>query len=105
MAHTTVQEVLKAVTDASFPAGKEELMKAAQEAHAPPQVMDALREMPPEQYENKNEVARSVRVDPDSDAPHSDAQRAKQAAQHGKTGMAEQLRDASKPPVQEELDE
>ena len=104
MAHTDVNQILRAITDATFPAGKEELLRAAQAKEAPPEVLTALREMPPEQYQNKQEVAQSVRTDPDSDFPHSAAQRAKQAGQH-KPGVAEQLRDAPKPPVDEELDQ
>lgn len=104
MAQTDVQHILHAITDVSFPADKEELLRVAEESDASPEVLKALREMPPEQYENKNEVARSVHTDADSDQPHSAAQRAKQASQHGKTGMTQQLRDADKPPVQQELD-
>jgi hypothetical protein len=96
--------VLRAITDASFPAGKEELLRVAQAGNAPPEVIQALQEIPAEQYENKHEVAQSVRTEADSDLQHSAAQHAKQAAQGGKPGLSEKLRDAPKPPVEEELD-
>jgi hypothetical protein len=104
MAHTNVQEVLRAVKDATFPAGKDELLRAARRSGASDEVVAALRGVPPEQYANKEDVARSVRVDPDSDLGHSPAQRAEQARQGGKPGQAQQLRDVGKPPVEDELD-
>lgn len=105
MSDTSTEEVLRAITDASFPAGKDDLLRVAQEGNAAPQVMDALRQIPPEQYENKEEVARSVSTPPDSDRPHSASQRAEQARKGGKPGMTQYLRDAEKPPVERELDE
>ncbi|UNZ16397.1 DUF2795 domain-containing protein [Streptomyces sp. 891-h] len=104
MAHTTVEEVLAALKDVDFPAGKDELLQAAEESSAPPEVHVALRGIPPEQYANREEVARSVRVDPDSDLGHSRAQHAEQARQGGKPGQSQYLREAPKPPVEDELD-
>ncbi|MEU3342369.1 hypothetical protein [Streptomyces sp. NPDC006668] len=49
-------------------------------------------------------MARSVRVDPASDLGLSPAQRAEQARKGGRPGQSQHLRDAPKPPVQEELD-
>jgi hypothetical protein len=104
MAHTNVQEVLRAVKDATFPADKDELLRAARQSGASEEVVAALRGVPPEEYENRDDVARSVRVDPDSDLGHSPAQLAEQARRGGKPGQAQRLRDVGKPPVDEELD-
>ncbi|MFC8779318.1 hypothetical protein [Streptomyces nigra] len=49
-------------------------------------------------------MARSVRVDPASDLDLSPAQCAEQARKGGRPGQSQHLRDAPKPPIQEELD-
>ena len=67
MAHTTVREVLDALAQVDFPAGKDDLLSAAEAAGASGEVLKALRGIPPEEYANRDEVARSVRVDPASD--------------------------------------
>jgi hypothetical protein len=102
--HTNVSEVLGALKDVDFPAGKEDLMNAARAAGASEDVVAALRGIPAEQYANREEVARSVRVDPASDIGYSPAQRAEQARKGGKPGQSQHLRDVPKPPVEEELD-
>jgi hypothetical protein len=104
MAHTDVPEVLHALKEAQFPAGKDELVDAARRANASPEVIKALRGIPPEQYTNREDVAHSVRLDADSDLGHSPAQSAEQARKGGKPGLSQHLRDAPKTPVQEELD-
>ncbi|WP_326691886.1 MULTISPECIES: DUF2795 domain-containing protein [unclassified Streptomyces] len=101
-AHTTVKEVLAALDDVDFPADKDELLRAA--SGASHEVCAALRGIPPEEYANREEVARSVRVDPDSDLDLSPAQRAEQARQGGRPGQSQHLREAPKPPVEDELD-
>jgi Protein of unknown function (DUF2795) len=63
-AHTTVKEVLAALGEVDFPAGKDDLLAAARAAGASEEVQKALRGIPPEEYANRDEVARSVRVDP-----------------------------------------
>ncbi|UNT00166.1 DUF2795 domain-containing protein [Streptomyces tubbatahanensis] len=103
-AHTTVDEVLAALGDVDFPADKDELMRAAADSGASGEVRVALRGIPPEEYANRDEVARSVRVDPDSDLDLSPAQRAEQARQGGRHGQSQHLREAPKPPVEDELD-
>ncbi|WP_055490900.1 DUF2795 domain-containing protein [Streptomyces sp. TP-A0356] len=104
MAHTTVPEVLDAIKDVDLPADKEQLVEAARRAGASDEVIKALRGIPPEQYNSREEVARSVRVDPDSDLGHSPAQRAEQAREGGKPGLSQHLRDTPKPPIEEELE-
>ncbi|MCV2460950.1 DUF2795 domain-containing protein [Streptomyces sp. ICN988] len=105
MSHgTSARDVVSALKDVHFPAGKEELVQAAVRSGASPEVVKALRAIPPEQYANREEVARSVRVDPDSDLGLSPAQRAEQAREGGRQGQSQHLRDVPKPPVEEELD-
>jgi hypothetical protein len=104
MAHTNVPEVLKAIKDVDFPADKEKLMSAARGAGASEEVVKALRGIPPERYDSRDDVARSVRTDPDSDLGHNASQKAEQARKGGKPGLSEHLRDAPKTPIQEELD-
>ncbi|GAA3656857.1 DUF2795 domain-containing protein [Streptomyces sp. S1A] len=104
MAHTDVQEILGALKDVDFPADKDELLRAAKVGGASGEALKALRGIPPDRYDNRDQVARSVRVDPDSDLGHSAAQRAEQARKGGKPGLSQHLRDAPKPPVEDELD-
>jgi hypothetical protein len=104
MASTDMNEILRAVRDVDFPAGKDELIQEAKRAGASEPAVKALRGIPPERYANRSEVASSVRLPADSDLGHSPAQRAEQARKGGRPGQAEQLRDAPKPPVDEELD-
>ncbi|MEV6182419.1 DUF2795 domain-containing protein [Streptomyces sp. NPDC052016] len=105
MAHSTsARDVVDAIKDVDFPAGKEELIQAADRAGASQEVVKALRGIPPEQYANREEVARSVRVAPDSDLDLSPAQRAEQAREGGRPGQSQHLREVPRPPVEEELD-
>ena len=50
-------QLRQALRDVDFPAGKDELIRAAQASGA---VIRALRAIPPEEYANREEVARSV---------------------------------------------
>lgn len=107
MAHggTSAREVVDALKDVDFPATKEELVEAARRTGgASKEVVAALRAIPPDEYANKDEVARSVRVDPASDLGLSPAQRAEQAHKGGRPGQSQHLRGVPKPPIQEELD-
>lgn len=104
MAHTNAKDVLRALDDVDFPADKDTLVRAARVAGASSEVVAALRAIPPEEYDNREQVAHSVRVDPDSDLDLSPAQRAEQARLGGRPGLSQHLRDVPKPPVQEELE-
>lgn len=103
MLRTDVAQVLHAVRDVDFPAGKRELVEAAMAAGAPGDVVAALRGIPPEQYRNRTEIAHSVRLDPASDLGLSEAQRAEQAREGGKPHLSQYLREVPKPPVEDEL--
>ncbi|GHH05381.1 DUF2795 domain-containing protein [Streptomyces rubradiris] len=103
-AHTSVPEVLDALKDVTYPAGKEELISAARQAGATEEVVKALRGMPAEEYGGRAQVARSVRVDPDSDLGLDAGRRAAQARRGGKPGLSQHLREEPKTPIQEEFD-
>jgi len=102
MTHPGVPDVLDAIKDATFPAGKDELVDAAAEAGASDDVVAALMALPPESYGNRTDVAHSVRLDPASDLGLSAGQRAAQARAGGKHGLAQQLREVPKSPIEEE---
>lgn len=106
MAGVNPDEVAGALRDADFPAGKDELIQAAQQAGASEQVIAALRAIPPVDYRNRDEVIRSVPTDPAGDLDLSPAQRAgqKREAHRKPRRLAEYLREVPKPPVEEELD-
>ena len=102
-AHTTVHEVLQALEQVDFPAGKDDLLGAAQEAGASPEVLKALRGVPQDEYANRDEVARSVRLDPDYDVQTSASQKAEQQRQGGRPGQSQHLREVPLTPIEEEL--
>ena len=96
-----------ALRDVDYPAGKEELIRAAEAAGAPEEVMRALRAIPPEVYRNREEVARSIPDNPAEELGVTPAQRAEQARErrrHGGEQLSQYLREVPKPPVEEELD-
>ncbi|MER6068611.1 DUF2795 domain-containing protein [Streptomyces sp. NPDC001852] len=101
-AHTSVPEVLAALKDVSYPADKDRLVTAAREAGASDGVVKALRGIPAEQYTGREDVARSVRADPD--LGRTAAQRAEQAREGGKPGLSLHLREEPRTPIQEEFD-
>ncbi|MEU6589915.1 DUF2795 domain-containing protein [Streptomyces sp. NPDC046881] len=101
---TSARDVVEAIKDVDFPAGKDKLIEAASRSGAATDVVKALRGIPAEQYANREEVARSVRVDPSSDLGLSPAQRAEQAREGGRPGQSQHLRDVPKPPIEEELE-
>lgn len=98
MAHVSTDEVLSALRNVDFPASQEELIQAAREAGASDEVIRALRAIPPVEYANRNEVARSVPVDPTEDLGLSPGQRGQQARQrrhHGPQRLSQYLRGRS----------
>ncbi|MFD8391399.1 hypothetical protein ACFV2N_19905 [Streptomyces sp. NPDC059680] len=67
-------------------------------------MVKALRGIPAEQYTGRDDVARSVRVDADSDLDRTAAQRAEQTRKGGKPGLSQHLREEPRTPIQEEFD-
>lgn len=104
MAETEKRDILDAVSNVPFPAKKEDLLQGARDNGASDEVIAALREMPPEVYKSRSEVAASVRNPTDDDVPDSPGQRNEQRRRHKKSGLAQHQREAPKPPVEDELD-
>ena len=92
-----------ALRDVDYPAGKEELIRAAEVAGAPEEMIRALRAIPPEVYRNLGEVARSIPGDPAEELGVTLAQRAEQARErrrHGGEHLSQYLREVPKPPLE-----
>jgi hypothetical protein len=101
-------QLRKALRNADFPASKEDLIRVAEDAGASGDVLAALRAIPPVEYANRDEVARSVPVDPAGDLRPSPAQRAEQARErrhHGGQRLSQYEREVPKPVVEDELGE
>ncbi len=56
-------DVLRYLTSMDFPAGKEAILSEAERSGAPPEVLRALRALPPVDYGNTGEVIRSARTE------------------------------------------
>ncbi|WBB68957.1 DUF2795 domain-containing protein [Micromonospora sp. WMMD812] len=70
-------DVLQYLSSLDYPAGKDDVIREAEREGAPPDVLRALRALPPVDYANGNEVARSAGIEA---APElSPSQRAAQA--------------------------
>jgi hypothetical protein len=65
----SADEVVAYLDDVDFPAHRDDLVRAAEQAGAPQDVIKALRGMPPEDYGSKAEVMRSAHTpaEPDQD--------------------------------------
>ncbi|MGW4564959.1 DUF2795 domain-containing protein [Streptomyces sp. NPDC004561] len=102
-AHTSVPEVLAALNGVTYPAGRDRLVTAAREAGAPDEVVKVLRGIPAEEYAGREQVARSVRVDPDL-GPNAAPRRAERVRHGGKPGLSQHLREEPRTSIQEEFD-
>jgi hypothetical protein len=103
----STDQLRQALRDVDFPAGKDELIRAAQARERRARIR-ALRAIPPEEYANREEVARSVPKDPAEELRPSPAPRAAQARErrhHGGQHLSQYLREVPKPAVEDELDE
>lgn len=84
----TAQEVLAHLNDVDYPADKDALVSAAERAGGSEEVVRALRAIPPVDYRNRDEVVRSLRLDP---APGHD--RGAQARADTPPGVADAVAD------------
>ncbi|MFC4372944.1 DUF2795 domain-containing protein [Nocardia halotolerans] len=98
---TDVERVERALSEADFPAGKDDLVGCASAANADEDTVRALRAMPPVVYANMAEVLQSVSLDDGRSA----AERAAQSRDHAHPGVAEPERDVPPNPIVEELGE
>ena len=87
----TPDQILRYLADVDYPAGKEVLVAAAEQAGAPEAVVRSLRAIPPVEYRNRAEVMRSVPVDPG--AGRSASRAAEQARTRDPSGVAEHMRE------------
>ncbi|GAA4962268.1 DUF2795 domain-containing protein [Kineococcus glutinatus] len=93
----TTDEVLHAIKKATFPADKDALIASALESGAGDDVVRALRSIPPVDYADKDEVARSVPTAEPVDA-HTAAQQARGQAD---SRIAADLREVAPDPLEE----
>jgi Protein of unknown function (DUF2795) len=81
--------------------GKDELVQAAEAAKAPEPAVRALRAIPPVEYANREEVARSLPDNPAADRGLSAAERAEQAREwNRRRGLSRLDREVPKPVVE-----
>ncbi|WP_432563521.1 DUF2795 domain-containing protein [Kineococcus sp. SYSU DK003] len=78
----TTEQVLSTLKDVSYPAEREDLLRAAEEAGAGEDVLKVLRAVPAEEYGNAEEVARSVATDEPVDARTAGEQARQQSTSH-----------------------
>jgi len=108
MAHVTVDEVLHVLRDVDFPATKDELVKAARAEGASEEVLRALRAIPPVEYRNRTEVARSVPTDLAAELGFGPGQRyeaMREGHRHHPQRFSAYSRDVPKPVVEETEEE
>ncbi|MEU7998045.1 DUF2795 domain-containing protein [Micromonospora sp. NPDC049060] len=83
-------DVLQYLSSLDYPAEKDDVVRQAEREGAPPDVLRALRALPPVDYANGNEVARSAGIEA---APEVDsAQRAAQARDKRHQRVSQHLR-------------
>lgn len=78
----TTDEVLGHLDDVTYPATKDDLLAAARTAGGGEDVLKALRAVPPEEYANRAEVARSLPTQEPEDARTAAEQARGQARSH-----------------------
>lgn len=89
---TTTEEVLRHLEALDYPATRDEIVQEAEREGAPPEVIKALRGMPPVEYRNKDEVARSAKTDIAEETP---AEKGAKARDKKHQRVAEYLRDTT----------
>lgn len=98
---------LKAVlAEVDFPAAKETIVDRVADSGADEDVLRAVRSMPPVQYEQSDDVLRSVPLSEETSDARSDSQRAQQRRQNTRDGLAETMTETGPVnPIEEELGE
>ncbi|WP_028661465.1 DUF2795 domain-containing protein [Saccharomonospora saliphila] len=98
---TSVEKLREALSEADFPAGKDDLVRYAEQSETDSETLGALQAIPPEVYSDLTEVERSVSFA----SPQPEGERARRRRSHDKSGVAEQEKDVSPHPIVEELGE
>jgi Protein of unknown function (DUF2795) len=104
VASTTRERLRDCLSDVNFPAGKQDLLNAA-DSQGDDDTVRALRAIPAETYNNLDQVLASVSIVDEQDAAR-DAGKAAARRTHTKPGLAESAKDiASESPIVDELGE
>lgn len=90
MANVSLGELEQALNDVDFPAGKDDILRQAEERGAGEDVRRALRSLQPVEYGSAQEVIRSVHTDVGSSRVES--QHADPDNKPDRPGVAERLR-------------
>ncbi|WP_433120776.1 DUF2795 domain-containing protein [Micromonospora sp. CA-246542] len=88
-------DVLQYLSSLDYPAEKDDVIREAEREGAPPDVLKALRALPPVDYANGTEVARSAGIEAAPEvgpAQHATAQRAMQARDKKHNRVSQHLR-------------
>ncbi|QUH03371.1 DUF2795 domain-containing protein [Saccharopolyspora erythraea] len=99
---STLEATLSA---ADFPASKEQIVDYAAGNGADEETLRALRALPLADYGNVEEVIRSAPLDKGIEEGQSSSDKAQQARQHTKDGLAEHETEVPSNPIVEELGE
>ncbi|WP_298178580.1 DUF2795 domain-containing protein [Saccharomonospora sp.] len=98
---TTVERLRAALSEADFPAEKNELVRYAERSGADNDTVRELNAIPAETYGNLTEVERAVSFE----SPETERERAQRRRGHDKPGLAEQSKDVAEHPIVSELGE
>ena len=82
-------DVLQYLSSLDYPAEKDDVVREAEREGAPPDVLKALRALPPVDYANGTEVARSAKIEA---APEVDATQRNLQARERHTRVSQHLR-------------
>lgn len=97
MAFTDASQLRTWLNGVDYPADKSDLINQAEQNDAPEDVLAALREMPPETYRSRAEVASSVRI-PEQ---QTDTEKAGEHRRHSRSGRAENEAETPTTPIAE----
>ncbi len=104
MAPSVIDKVRDLLVDVDYPAGKEDLLTAAQRHGADEDSMRALRALPPVDYRNADEVLRSIDVDPeDRSGTTTTSDKGRRRREHDHPGLAEHMKETETSPIEQAL--
>jgi hypothetical protein len=98
-------KVRQAIGDVDYPASKEQLVAHVEAKNSDAEATRAIRALPLADYRNEGEVLRSIPTDTAALEGQTAEDKANQARQGGKPGLAEHMRDTKRSPIEEELGE
>lgn len=96
-------KVGNALIDADYPADKQALLDYAERTGSDPDVLSALRGLPPVEYGSRDEVLRSIDADPGDLAGQTATEQGRQAMGQAESPLAEHLRETDPTPVEDEV--